>query len=92
MNLAEVLSKLADAGQEPEEARSRIRGLALNVVSFDEDLAVETAQLRRRTVPKGLSLGDRACLALGRLRRLPVLTADGSWRGVVPEVEIRLIR
>ncbi len=92
VNLAEVLSKLADVGQDPGDAMNQIGVLALDVVAFDDELAVETARLRPLTAKAGLSLGDRACLALGRLRRSPVVTADGAWKGVVLDVEIRLIR
>jgi ribonuclease VapC len=92
VNLSEVLSKLADAGQDPGDAMSLIGALPLDVAPFDEELAVETARLRPLTAKVGLSLGDRACLALGRLRRLPVLTADDVWSGVIPDVEVRLIR
>jgi ribonuclease VapC len=40
----------------------------------------------------GLSLADRACLALGRLRRLPVLTTDRAWRSLHISVRIEVIR
>ncbi|MGH2554199.1 MAG: type II toxin-antitoxin system VapC family toxin [Actinomycetota bacterium] len=92
VNLAEVLTKLADAGQEPEEAMTGIMILGIDVSVFDENLAVATARLRPLTVRAGLSLGDRACLALGRLHRQPVLTADAAWLGLVPDLEIRVIR
>lgn len=92
VNLAEALAKLADAGQDPDDAVSGIAALALEVVPFDEELAVETARLRPLTARAGLSLGDRACLALGRVRRLPVLTAEGAWRGLIPEIDVRVVR
>lgn len=92
VNLAEVLSKLADAGQDPDDAMDRIAVLPFAVVPFDGELAVETARLRPLTANAGLSLGDRACLALGRLRRLPVLTTDGAWRSAAPGVETQVIR
>jgi ribonuclease VapC len=41
---------------------------------------------------RGLSLGDRACLALAESLRQPVLTTDRAWRGLSVGVEIRLIR
>jgi ribonuclease VapC len=92
VNLAEVLSKLTEVGQDPEEARWAIGLLAMDVVPFDEDTAVEVARLRPPTARAGLSLGDRACLALARIRRRPVLTAERRWEGLLPDVEIRLIR
>ncbi len=60
------------------------------VVSFDRAQAYAAGQLRPGT--RGLSLGDCACLALGYLRGLPVLTADKAWPSLSLPVEVRLIR
>jgi ribonuclease VapC len=92
VNLAEVLGSLAVAGHDPEEARVGIRLLAIEVASFDEDLALEAALLRPVTRHAGLSLGDRACLALARRLARPALTADAAWSGAVPDVDVVLIR
>jgi len=92
VNLAEVLSKLADAGEDPEEAMNAIGALPLELVPFDEDQALESALLRPSTSPAGLSLGDRACLALGRRLGRPVLTADRTWPELVPGLEVSVIR
>lgn len=83
-NWAEVLSKMADAGQEPEEVAKQLRdmgilGSALVIEPFDSELAVRAARLRALTKTVGLSLGDRACLALGQRLGRPVLTADRMW-------------
>ena len=42
----------------------------------------------------GLSLGDRACIALGHRSGLPVLTADTAWTALDlgPGVEIAALR
>jgi ribonuclease VapC len=50
------------------------------------------AGLRVLTKPLRLSLADRACLALGRLNRLPVLTTDRAWRSLHVSVKIEVIR
>jgi PIN domain nuclease of toxin-antitoxin system len=53
------------------------------------------AALRPLTKSRGLSLGDRACLALGRRVSAPVFTADRSWLELDPDiirVEVRSIR
>lgn len=92
VNLAEVLSKLFDAGEDPDSAMGGITVLPLDVVPFDEDLAVESARLRPPSASAGLSLGDRACLALGRRLGRRVLTADGSWVGLIPDVDVVAIR
>jgi len=92
VNLAEVLSKLADAGEDPEVAMDSIGALPLELVPFDGDLALESALLRPSTSSAGVSLGDRACLALGRRLGRPVLTADRAWPGLVPGLEVMAIR
>lgn len=92
VNVAEAGSKLVDRGMGEHDMRAAIAGLGLNVVAFDESAALAAATLCARTRKSGLSLGDRACLALGMARNLPVLTADRSWAGLDLGVEIRLIR
>jgi len=92
VNLAEVLSKLVDAGQDAVDAMTRIEILPMRIVPFDGAAAVETARLRSLRSQAGLSIGDRACLALARQRRLAVLTADAVWAGLLDDVDVALIR
>ena len=92
VNMAEVGTRLVDRGMSEHDMRTTIGNLGLNVVPFDQDTAYTAAALRARTRQAGLSLGDRACLALGIARKLPVLTADRSWAGLDLGIEIRLIR
>ena len=97
VNWAEVLSKLADAGLDPETTSKRMRdqavlGSALVVWPLDERLARDVASLRDQTRPFGLSLGDRACLALGLLLKVPILTADRKWSQLKIRVALRFIR
>lgn len=66
--------------------------LALDVHDFGRELAFQTAMLRPTTKHKGLSLADRACLALGGQLGLPVLTTDRAWTELELGVEVRLIR
>lgn len=92
VNVAEVGTRLVDYGFNERDLRATIGNLGLNVVEFDEHAAFSAALLRAGTRGRGLSLGDRACLALGIARKLPVLTADKNWTGLDLGVEIRLIR
>ncbi len=97
LNWAEVLTKLADLGQKPEEVHDRlvkngILGSTLLLWPLDEPMALEVAKLRGKTRSSGLSLGDRACIALGQHLRLPILTADRAWKTLRLGVQIRLIR
>jgi PIN domain nuclease of toxin-antitoxin system len=91
-NLTEVVTRLMDNGMKPGAAHGFVDGLALEIAPLDEDLALSAAFLRTDTRKFGLSLADRACLALARARGVPALTADRMWRDVDVGVEIRLIR
>jgi PIN domain nuclease of toxin-antitoxin system len=66
--------------------------MGLEVLPFTLEEALEAGALDPLTRPLGLSLGDRACLAAGKVRCLPVLTTDRGWLGVVPGVEVRMVR
>jgi ribonuclease VapC len=97
VNWAETLSKLAERGQDPDNVTDLLtnQGLlnnALMIAPFDAALAQETAKLRPLTQSSGLSLGDRACLALGIQTQLPVLTSDQAWSSLSIGVVVRLIR
>jgi ribonuclease VapC len=78
VNLCEVAGKLADRGMPAIDVRAALEELNLTLHEFDAELAFAAAELRR-LVPRGLSVGDRACLALARRLRLPAITADREW-------------
>ena len=92
VNLAEVISKLTDYGHSDSEIEGVVGGLALNVVPFDAAQARAVGILHRSTRAWGLSLADRACLALADALGGPVLTTDRIWAGLDIGVEVRLIR
>lgn len=92
VNLTEAISKLIDHGGDFEGAVAAVDSLALTVVPFDEELALSASRLRADTRHLGLSLGDRACLALAMTKDLPVLTADRIWASLDLGIEIRLVR
>lgn len=97
VNWAETLSKLVERGQDPDEVTHCLttQGLlntALYIQPLDKFLACEIAKLRLPTRSFGLSLGDRACLALALQLQLPALTSDSAWANLRLGVFIRLIR
>jgi PIN domain nuclease of toxin-antitoxin system len=97
VNLAEVLSRVADRGANPALVAQQMTegGLldgAIAVEGFTSADAIEVARLRPLTRDHGLSLGDRACLALGGRLGLPVLTAEAAWSDLELPVELRQIR
>jgi ribonuclease VapC len=97
VNLAEVLSKLADWGEDPAEAQARMAqvgllGAAVEVLPFTGEDALEVARLRAPTRAYGLSFGDRACLALARRLGLPALTAERAWAELDLGIPVEVLR
>ncbi len=79
VNLAEALAKMTEWGMTLENAQNTISGLGIEIVDFDAVQAARSAGLRRQTRHAGLSLGDRACLALALHRQTTVMTTDKAW-------------
>jgi ribonuclease VapC len=93
VNMAEALVKLIRRGATPGEALEMFDALGIEqIVAFDEAAAFVSATLLGATASLGLGLGDRACLATGRLLGLPVVTADREWAVLDVGVKIRVIR
>ena len=82
VNLAEILQKTAHSGIEPQSVRDLISYAEWGVVHFDDDMAVAAAELWAQTRHNGLSLGDRACLALTQAVSGVALTMDRGWSGL----------
>lgn len=64
----------------------------LEIVPFSPDQALLCARLMAQARSLGLSLGDRACLALAMERGLAAMTADAVCAALDAGVEIVLIR
>ncbi len=92
VNLAEIVTSLINKGIPAADARRTTESLEIETVPLDRELALAAGALREVTRSHGLSLGDRACLALGRHLALPVLTADRTWADLDVGIEIQLIR
>jgi len=92
VNYSEVLKKTVEKGGALSSADSFIRQLQLQIITFDELLASDTAALWDKTRKSGLSLADRSCLALGRSMNRTVLTADKRWAELDVGVKVKLIR
>ena len=82
VNLSEVAAKLCDLGMGAEEAGGLLSALGLEVRVFDETQALAVGALREVTPSRGLSVGDRACLALARAEGVPAVTTDRNWEAV----------
>ena len=94
VNYAEVVGLLARRGTAPDNAREAILVFPLMLVDLDAATAHRAGSLEPLTRREGLSLGDRACLALADLRGIPALTADRAWSAVGKRlgIEVELIR
>lgn len=92
VNLCEVTTKLVEAGLTELEAFTTLRRLPVAVIPFDKRLALHAGALRKLTKPLGMSLGDRACIALGLHLALPVLTTERNWQSLSLPVPIHVIR
>jgi ribonuclease VapC len=79
VNMSEVIAKLLSRTMSSDEVREVLQYLDCEVVDFTLERAWHTAQLRPLTRHQGLSLGDRACLALAIEHELPVMTTDRVW-------------
>jgi ribonuclease VapC len=92
VNLAEVQGKLVGRGLRPDEAWEAAVSFIRETVPFTAAHARLAGDLVAETRPLGLSLGDRACLALGLALNAPVYTADKSWKKVKVGARIHVIR
>jgi len=97
VNLAEALSRVADRGRDPialieELTNQGLLDGAIAIEPFTTTDAGEVARVRPSTRDAGLSLGDRACLALAQRLHAPAVTADTAWSRVDVPVELRHIR
>jgi ribonuclease VapC len=92
VNLTEVVTKMLDKSVAILDIEDAVSGLCGEVIDFDRDLAIQAGLLRAATRHRGLSLGDRACLALAMREKLPVMTADRAWSDLDLPVEVVLIR
>lgn len=92
LNLAEVHGKLLIRGLNEKDAWTAAL-LAINeAVEFTADHARIAGNLIVHTRTLGLSLGDRACLALAIDLGVPVYTADRSWKKLSLPISVHAIR
>ena len=92
VNLSETLAKASDFGIPPAAVANLIGRLEISVVAFDEQQAIAAASFRPITRFHRVSLGDRACLGLAKVRNVPIVTADSKWAELDLDLDIRMIR
>jgi ribonuclease VapC len=92
VNLCEVVAKLTDAGMSLLDARTSIELIHIEATPFDAELAYKAGVLITQTKRLGLSLGDRACLALGMMLKQTVVTTVRAWSRLKLDVKVEVIR
>lgn len=93
VNYSEVLQKSVAAGRSAETVASLLNRMLTGVIPFDDRMALETAALWTATKHAGLSLADRACLALAAALGGIAVTADRAWADVsIPNASVHVIR
>lgn len=95
INYCETLVKLRESGITSVQLANAFAATGIldlvELVDFTPELAEEAANLAEDAKSLGLSLGDRACLALAKSIGAPAVTADRRWVQVTG-VEIIFIR
>lgn len=92
VNICEVLGRFSRDGHDPHAAFRKIVASPVEIVPFIGEHAVLAAALVPQTQSFGLSLGDRACLALSISRNCPALTANRAWSELDLPIDIIQIR
>lgn len=89
VNFVEVVARLAGDGEDTQTLEETLALIGIIVKPFTTREAQLAGELRLQT---GLSLGDRACLAVASLADEKAITADKAWTKVKLDVEVVLIR
>lgn len=91
-NWSELAQKLLQHGADARQTIARLRALGMAVEAFTAEDALTAAELWPATRRLGLSLGDRACLALAKRLGLSAITADQAWTDLDLSLVVRSIR
>lgn len=91
VNIVEVGTRLVDKGLAPVHLARTLKELDVQTIDFDLEQALLGASLRVTTRQAGLSLGDRACLALAQLMKGTAVTADSAWVDVAEAADVKVL-
>jgi ribonuclease VapC len=92
INVAEVLCTARSFGSNPEKDSMALQMMQLKRMAFVEEQARIVASIYSQTSGSSIGIADRACLSLGIMHKLPVLTGDRTWAACDVGVEVRLFR
>ena len=88
VNLAEVVGHYARLGADRADIQAMLSPLPIEIVPVDAGVAFEAGMMRLIGEVAGLSLGDRICLSLAKMRQARSLTANKAWKVVADELEV----
>ena len=91
VNLAEVVSHYAKLGADRRDIEQMLRPLPVRWVPLDAALSHDAGMLRPITLPGGLSLGDRCCLALAKREGVPALTVERRWPAIASAAGVTVV-
>ncbi len=91
VNIVEVGTRLVDKGLAPVHLARALKELDVQAIDFDLEQALHSATMRVSTRQAGLSLGDRACLALAKVMKGTAVTADSAWVDVAESVGVKVL-
>jgi len=91
VNLSEVLQKVEQKNLQIVNLMSNLQTMGIEMIPFTTEQATLTATLWARYSSLGLSLADRACLALAQSRNAIAVTADRNWADV-SNIQVQIIR
>ncbi len=92
VNISEVVSKLQERGGSDSAVDAILADFDIEVVPFDYVQALKAGKLRNKTRGRGLSFGDRACLALAATRDAIAVTTDKAWKDVENIARVKVVR
>jgi ribonuclease VapC len=92
VNMSEVVAKLQERGVTEPAIMAILNDFDVHVVAFDDEQAIAAGMLRNKTRKKGLSLGDRACLALAASRNAIAVTTDKAWKDLDTIARLLVVR
>lgn len=92
VNLSEVFKKVSEKQGAISLVKAVVGNFQVKVVNFDAAAAQATAELDALTKGKGLSLADRACLALAQSKESQAFTSDRRWQELSLPIEVVLFR
>lgn len=92
VNISEVILKMTEKGWHCDDAAAALQAYGMAEVPFDTGLAIEAARLHMPTRQLGLSLGDKACLALAIREGATAITTDRKWSRLDVGCKIEVIR